>query len=95
MSRGAKLPRFSPEMIQDPVDFASRMNQFITSLESRLQGVEGLLVDPQSPSVGEEAYVVINATEKRAFDANTVTLPELADVVGTFLEDLKNEDKLR
>lgn len=34
------------------------------------------------------AYTVTNEVETRTFDANTVTLAELADVVGTLLNDL-------
>jgi len=37
-----------------------------------------------------KAYTVTNLTESRSFDADTVTTAQLADVVGTLIEDLKN-----
>lgn len=36
-----------------------------------------------------ETYTDTNVTTTRTFDANTVTLPELADVVGTLIDDLR------
>lgn len=43
---------------------------------------------------GSEAYTVTNAAESRTFDAPTVTLPELADVVGTLVADLQSKEIL-
>ena len=44
--------------------------------------------------LGSAAYTTTNVTVTRTFDADTVTLPELADVVGTLIEDLKAKDIL-
>lgn len=43
---------------------------------------------------GSEPYTVTNAAESRTFDAPTVTLPELADVVGTLISDLESKEIL-
>ena len=48
----------------------------------------------QTLSPLRKPYTVTNATESRTFDADTVTLPELADVVGTLLADLKSKGDL-
>ena len=37
----------------------------------------------------QEGYTATNVTDTRSFDADTVTLAELADVVGTLIEDMK------
>lgn len=37
-----------------------------------------------------DAYTPSNVTTTRSFDADTVTTAELADVVGTLIEDMKN-----
>lgn len=95
MPRGSKLPRFHAQDIESTELLVSKLNAFITTLEQRLITLEGPLVDPREPAVGEETYTVTNATEQRAFDADTVTLAELADILGTFFTDLHNEEKLR
>lgn len=35
-------------------------------------------------------YTVTNHTDTRTFDANSTTVDELADVVGTLIDDYKN-----
>lgn len=95
MPVGAKLARFTVDDVSSPERMVVKLNEMVTTLELRLGRLEGPLVDPRSPAGGEEVYAVTNVTEKRAFDADGVTLPELADVVGTFFEDLVNDGKLR
>ena len=95
MPRGAKLARFTARDMSDERAMMNKLNELITSIELRLVQIEGPLVDPRSPAAGEEAYVVANVTEDRTFDADSTTLAELADVVGTLLTDLYNEEKLR
>jgi len=94
-SQGQALPLFELGHIQDQQKFARRLNELIVTLDQRIRALEGPLVDPREPAVGQEVYAVTNDTEQRAFDADTVTHEALADVVGTLLVDLKNEGKLR
>jgi hypothetical protein len=42
-----------------------------------------------SPGVSAAVYTVTNLTTDRTYDANTVVVAELADIVGTLLADLK------
>lgn len=92
---GSKLPRFRESDVADPRMFVRRLNEFVTTLELRFAGLEGPLVNPRSPAAGEEVYAVTNVTEDRTFDANSTSTDELADVLGTLITDLINEDKLR
>jgi len=44
----------------------------------------------ESPSIGtSQTYTETNVTTDRAFDADTVAIAELADVVGTLIGDLR------
>ena len=43
---------------------------------------------------GSAAYTTTNVTESRTFDADTVSTPDLADVVGTLIADLKSKGLL-
>lgn len=95
MAAGSPLPRFSTSDLGDARMLAVRLNQFVTTLETRLLALEGPLVNPREPGAGEEVFEVTNVTEDRTFDADSTTLAEIADVLGTLLEDLKNEGKLR
>ncbi len=47
------------------------------------------------PNVAADGFDTSNVTETRSFDADTVTLAVLADVVGTFIEDLKRRGQKR
>lgn len=38
-----------------------------------------------------ESYETANVTPTRSFDADTVTLEQLADVLGTLIEDLRRK----
>lgn len=95
MPRGARLPRFVAREITDPEMLANKLNEFVTTVELRLIQIEGPLINPREPAAGEEAYVVSNVTEDRTFDADATTTAELADVLGTLLTDLYNEERLR
>jgi hypothetical protein len=50
------------------------------------------LIDQLEQSGG--SYTPTNVTTDRAFDADTVTVAELADVVGTLIADLKKKGLL-
>lgn len=93
--QGTPFPRFTAADMGDDRGMLKKLNQLVTSLELRLQAIEGPLVDPRSPAGGEEAYVVSNAIETRAFDASTATATVVANVLGTFLDDLYNQGRLR
>lgn len=95
MAVGNKLPRFNPPEIGDPVALAARLNTFVTALEIRLIALEGPLTDPRDPAAGEEVFELTNVTEDRTFDANSTSTDELADVLGTLIQDLVNEGRLR
>lgn len=95
MAVGNRLPRFTAEQISDPVALADRLNRFVTALEIRLTALEGPLTNPRDPAAGEEVFAISNVTEDRTYDANSTTLAEVADVLGTLIADLINEDRLR
>lgn len=41
------------------------------------------------PNQAADSYTITNLTVSRSFNADTVTTAQLADIVGTFLQDLK------
>lgn len=43
---------------------------------------------------GSTPYTVTNATDSRTLDAPTVTLPQLADVLGTLIADMQSKEIL-
>lgn len=59
--------------------------QLVADIESRLGETE------QPAQIG---YAPSNVIPTRTFDANAITLAELADVVGTLIEDLKGKGRL-
>ncbi len=61
---------------------AQRWNQLIELLRLRDQ------VTPVAPA--KTGYDPANVTATRAFDADSTTLAEVADVLGTLIDDLKD-----
>lgn len=47
------------------------------------------------PDFPIQEYTLTNVTQSRTMDADTITLAELADIVGTLLQDLKNTGAIR
>lgn len=47
------------------------------------------------PNVAADGFDVENLTTVRSFDADSTSTAELADVIGTFLTDLKNRGSKR
>jgi hypothetical protein len=88
---GAKLPTFDAS--ETPL--WQKLNTMGRLIEERLQMVERPLIDPRSPTAGEEVYVMTGVVEKRTMDASIATATDVANVLGTFLEDLLNEGRLR
>ena len=74
---------------------APKLNMLVELIEQRFRSVEAPLANPRNPAVGEEVYAMTGVVETRAMDASTATATDVANVLGTFLEDLQNEDKLR
>lgn len=50
------------------------------------------LVGLGQPRAGLQTYSATNVTTSRSFDADTVTVAALADIVGTLIADLRNQD---
>ena len=74
-------------------DFQSAPPEYDPAWARRfVESVEAFQAEQNQPA--QVGYAVDNVTETRTFDADTVTLPELADVVGTLIEDLKAVGKL-
>jgi hypothetical protein len=68
-------------------DLVRQLTHLVRALEIRLNEIE------QVP--GGSSYVTTNVTTARTFDADTVTLAQLADVVGTLITDMQGVNKLR
>lgn len=49
----------------------------------------------ENPNHVADAYTPSNVTNTRSFDADSTTLAEVADVLGTFIQDLKNRGTKR
>lgn len=60
---------------------ADHFQQILTRLEERLAALEA--------PANRTAYSPSNVTTDRTFDADSTTLAEIADVLGTLLQDLK------
>lgn len=72
-----------------------------SDVEARLKRMEDFAVDTERVSRELDAlqmadeYSVDNVTPTRTFDADTVTLAGLADVLGTLLQDMKSRGSKR
>lgn len=68
------------------------MSRIFQSINYRLEGVERAANDIDRGADG--SYNPSNVTETRTFDANSTTLDEIADVLGTLINDLKTHGRL-
>lgn len=72
-------------------DVAARLNREIIPVLIELRQRFNELLSPPAAN----AYTVTNPVVRRSFDTATVTLPELAQVVGTMIADLKEAKILK
>ena len=79
-------PTTSQPLTRAPDEYdRTAWQQILRDIEQRLRILEG---------PAQIGYGVTNLTPTRTFDADTVTLPVLADVVGTLIEDNKAKGRL-
>lgn len=84
MAEPTPLPEFRST---DPQELVNQLNALVQTLELRLRALEAPLTD--------EVFEMSNVTEVRTLDADSTTLAEVADVLGTLIEDLQNSERLR
>ena len=81
-SRIAALgPLLHPPPVYDPI--------WMSQLLDRLEQIHLLLAQP-----AQTGYAMTNVTVTRALDANSTSTAELADVLGTLIDDLKAAGRL-
>ncbi len=66
-----------------------KMRAFVEEVERLHAALTADIDDAGSPG---PVYTITNVTPDRAYDADTVLIPELADVVGTLISDLQNKN---
>jgi hypothetical protein len=77
-----RLPKLQTPF--DPVDLPGEEHRFRTILnELRRLGKVAL------EDVDTQTYAATNVTEDRTFNANSTTVDEIADVLGTLISDLR------
>lgn len=64
-----------------------RLSEFFEAIARKVDENDTLTTQLTSNTA---VYTATNVTTDRGFDADTVTVAELADVVGTLIADLKN-----
>jgi len=69
---------------RDLDDLLAKMASMILNLESRIADLERL----ESPKI-LETYTIANVSTDRSYDANSTSISELADVLGTLIADLQ------
>jgi hypothetical protein len=72
--------------IRIPEAAAEYSRNHFTELARSITVLAARIPEPQNL----DNYSTTNVTTSRTFDADTVTLTELADIVGTLIEDLKS-----
>ena len=70
-----------------PVNASAALPQLALAMSMNLRALEQWL--SHQPSASAVTYTTSNVTEDRTFDADTVAVAELADIVGTLIADLK------
>jgi hypothetical protein len=83
--QNAPRPSEYPTLAQ----WAEAVSQHIDEVTAALKE----LTEADSPV--KQPYAVANLTPARSLDCDAVTLPELADVVGTLINDFKTKGQLR
>jgi hypothetical protein len=71
----------SQELIRLPPDFKDWLIRHIENENPRL--------DTEMTSGGASTYAASNVTTDRTYDANATSLNELADVLGSLIQDLR------
>jgi len=69
--------------------FAAYLEGTTNDVNANTDNVSTLQTDVDTLNAIGEEFSVTNVTTTKTFDANTVTLPELADVLGSILERLQ------
>lgn len=79
--------RLRPFTMDDLVEGMNReVIPWMTEMRSRFN-------EHLSPTTN--AYTVTNPVDRRTFDTTTVTLPQLAEAVGTLIADLKTQKQVK
>ena len=66
-------------------------NQYDENWARRLVNTLELQIKEINSTASPDFYTVSNLTLDRAYDADSTTLAEVADVLGTLITDLKNK----
>ena len=67
-----------------PIEYDQRWaNQLVNQLGQNIAAI--------NLAASSSTYTISNVTTDRAFDADSTTLAEIADVLGTLITDLKNK----
>lgn len=79
-----------PRYAGSPHRFLEDLSRWINDVARKLENYSDVKDRPVN-----DAYTVTNLTTRRTLDADTVTLAELADVVGTFLTDMDTKGQIQ
>ena len=77
-------------MIIPPTRFDPLIDEKKAPTDIVAEYLEDVATDLNNLTSVEEAYTTTNVTESRTFDADTVTVEELADILGTLISDLQD-----
>tara|TARA_R100001510_G_C7497384_1_gene102505 strand:- start:239 stop:487 length:249 start_codon:yes stop_codon:yes gene_type:complete len=78
------MSRINIRLPQAPAEYnRGHMNRLINTIELQLAEINS--------SASTEPFQVSNVTTDRVLDANSTTLAEVADVLGTLITDLKEK----
>ena len=78
------MSRINIRLPQAPVNYdKAHMNRLINTLELQLSEINS--------SESTDPFQLSNVTVDRVLDANSTTVAELADVLGTLINDLKEK----
>jgi len=83
---GTPLPSIDASTGTIPV-LVRKLNELIRVIEQRFTATERVGND--------QGYAVSNVTTTRTFDANTATVSDLADVIGTLIADLQKSGAIK
>jgi len=76
------MSRVNVRLPQPPAQYdKAHMNRLVNTLELRLSEINS--------AASTDPYLMTNVTTDRAMDADSTTLAEVADVLGTLITDLK------
>ena len=76
------MPRIGPPLLYPQPEYdQGQMIAFVHNLEMRFRDLERAITD--------QVYTPSNVTITRSFDADSTSLSEVADVLGTLINDLQ------